>query len=64
MGKVEFFEVREGGEACDAGEAVGLNGDDAEIEKGVKVLEVCELSLSLQMQLRNWLQEQDALSSR
>lgn len=31
MGEVELFEVGEVGEACEVGETVGLDGDDAEV---------------------------------
>jgi hypothetical protein len=31
MGEVELFEVGEVGEACEVGETVGLDGDNAEI---------------------------------
>lgn len=38
VGEVDFFETGEVGEAADVGEAVGLDGEDAEVLEGVEVL--------------------------
>jgi hypothetical protein len=40
VGEVEFFQVGEGGESGDVGEAVGLDGDYAEVGESVQVLDV------------------------
>ena len=56
MGEVELFKIWQGGETCDAGEAVGLNGDDAEVGEVVKVLDRISVShvLSINTHTRTW----------
>lgn len=46
MRKIDLFEVGESGEASDACEAVGLDGNDAKIGEAVQVLHLSDLVLS------------------